>query len=274
MEDDPADGMRGEVAGEDDEPTVVSHKADEPGVNSAVGDDSEAGEVEDDPADDSSSNSNCVTEDEPDSSTYEQLMEGMFRELLGDRQTTGGDDDGRGRQGRLQRDGTTQHLNSPHGGPLDYRMGASGHGESSKSDDECGGILTTGSESEAEEEYEGGGGVLILSDGTDAATPPVPKFIYTTSLDDRLDTGGVQPPADEMNDSRRGLGADEPVRPEGAASCDPSSNADDAADIERSFEMVEHVLDRRLHELNSESQVLDDRVRAVETRHVEAPLDR
>ncbi|EJK59636.1 hypothetical protein THAOC_20107, partial [Thalassiosira oceanica] len=42
----------------------------------------------------------------------------------------------------------------------------------------------------------------------------------------------------DRNDSRRGLGVDEPVRSEGDVSLDPSSNADDDGDIERSIEVV------------------------------------
>ena len=38
----------------------------------------------------------------------------------------------------------------------------------------------------------------------------------------------------DRNDSRRGLGVEEPVRSEGDVSLDPSSNADDYGDIERS----------------------------------------
>mmetsp|Transcript_6363 Transcript_6363/g.14354 ORF Transcript_6363/g.14354 Transcript_6363/m.14354 type:complete len:277 (+) Transcript_6363:567-1397(+) len=232
---DDLDDMCGEVTGEDDESTVVS----------SVGDDPEAFEGGED---DSLNNSTYATEDKPYSSTYKQLIEDLFHDLLDDKHIkAGGDDDG----DRVQRDGT-QHLNSPHRGPLD-------NGESSKSDGESGGILTSGSESEAGEEFESeeAEGILIL--------PAVPNYIYLSNLDDRLDTG-VRPPVGETCDSQQGLGVNEQVRSEGAVSCDPSPNADDAEDIERSFEMVERVLDRHLRELNSESRALDDRVRAVETR--------
>ncbi|EJK50310.1 hypothetical protein THAOC_30743 [Thalassiosira oceanica] len=61
---------------------------------------------------------------------------------------------------------------------------------------------------------------------------------------------------DDRNDSRRGLGVDEPVRSEGHVSLDPSSNADDDGDIERSFEIAEEALDRCLDEFWTEYPAL------------------
>ncbi|EJK52522.1 hypothetical protein THAOC_28188 [Thalassiosira oceanica] len=59
----------------------------------------------------------------------------------------------------------------------------------------------------------------------------------------------------DRNDSRRGLGVDEPVRSEGDVSLDPSSNADDDGDIERLFKIAEEELDA----------AVEDTVQTIET---------
>ncbi|EJK64645.1 hypothetical protein THAOC_14599, partial [Thalassiosira oceanica] len=64
----------------------------------------------------------------------------------------------------------------------------------------------------------------------------------------------------DRNDSRRGLGVDEPVRSEGDVSLDPSSNADDNGDIERLFKIAEEELDESLDEIRTEYPVVEDRV--------------
>ena len=53
----------------------------------------------------------------------------------------------------------------------------------------------------------------------------------------------------DRDDSRRGLGVDEPVQSEGEVSFDPPSNAADDGDIEWSVEMVAHKLVRFLRRL-------------------------
>ena len=64
----------------------------------------------------------------------------------------------------------------------------------------------------------------------------------------------------DRNDSRRGLGVDEPVRSEGDVPLDPSSNVDDDGDIERDLKIAKEVLDRRLDEFRTEYPAVEDRV--------------
>ncbi|EJK54815.1 hypothetical protein THAOC_25525, partial [Thalassiosira oceanica] len=106
------------------------------------------------------------------------------------------------------------------------------------------------------EDVEGG-----TSKGNQSAESEIdgPSCAAGTAPRTRIDNVAGAVVVGDRNDSRLGLGVDEPVRSKGDVSLDPSSNADDDGDIERPFKIAEEELDRRL-EIRTEYPAVEDRV--------------